>query len=99
LPRYWEKEEPLIFETDHIRMAIFSEARKVQLYRRIESAPRGVGRAVTLDFESMSEDEIKVLKKAFSTIFDTFQKGVTRQAPETQSDDVKKEIQRRLSLR
>lgn len=55
---YWEKEEPVVTTYEQVIVKQYLEAGKLQFFRRIDIAPHGVGKGVTIDLGCMSEDEL-----------------------------------------
>lgn len=57
LKRYWEFEEPKILRTKSNEFRLFKECKKLQIFRIVEKAPRGIGKGVTIDLTELKDPE------------------------------------------
>lgn len=60
--KYWETEEPVVLESEKNQIRVFTEAGKVQIYPKVASAARGIGRGATIDLAAMSPEELEALQ-------------------------------------
>lgn len=61
--RYWELEEPKTVEVGKNVFKIFREAGKIQCYTKVEKAPRGLSKGVTIDLELFTLEELEEFKE------------------------------------
>ena len=55
--KYWEEEDAVISQTDTNEFRLYEEAGKLQVFKRVEKSPTGVGKGVTIDTSEMTEAE------------------------------------------
>lgn len=57
LKRYWEFEKPQVVRTESNEFRWFKECKKLQIYAVVPSAPRGIGKGVTIDLTKVKNEE------------------------------------------
>ena len=55
--KYWETEDAVISQTDANEFRLYEEAGKLQVFKKVEKSPTGVGKGVTIDTAEMTEEE------------------------------------------
>lgn len=61
--KYWEDEEPTRFDFGKNVFQVYAKAGKIQVYKSVPSAPRGVSKGVTIEVDQMDEVEKEGLLK------------------------------------
>lgn len=61
--KYWETETPVVMDTEKNEVRFFMEAGKVQVYPKVASAARGIGKGATIDLAAMEVDELNELQE------------------------------------
>lgn len=70
--KYWEVEEPKVISTEKNEIRVFKEHGKIQVYPKISSAARGIGRGATIDLEVMTKEELEELRKLLNSAIDSY---------------------------
>lgn len=68
--KYWENEEPEVFELGKNQFRYYAQAGKLQVYPLAPNTPHGVGRGATIDLAGMSLDEVRQFKAVVNGVLD-----------------------------
>ena len=61
--KYWETETPVIMSTSTNEIRVYPENGKIQVYPKVDNAPRGIGRGATIDLAGMTRKQVDELEK------------------------------------
>lgn len=67
---YWKVEQPEVIEFGTTLVRVYPKAQKIQLFRKIEDAPRGLSKGVTLDMDELTDSDKQSAKALAQRIID-----------------------------
>lgn len=68
--KYWELENPEVKILGRNEVRFFKKAGKVQVFRRKEGLKHGVTKGATLELDSMSDNELRILLEVLMVAVD-----------------------------